>query len=128
MAELFSKIYSTGKIPEQWKVSKIIPTHKKGSKNVIENYRPIANLCSGSKIFEKLILKQIHYLESTNKLDLTGKHQHGFKRNKSTATAGALLQSIISRAADDKCYVVMASLDLSMAFDMVNTNLLINPY
>ena len=125
MADLFSKIYSTGKIPEQWKVSKIIPTHKKGSKNIIENYRPIANLCSGSKIFEKLILKQIHYLESTNKLDLTGKHQHGFKRNKSTATAGALLQSIISRAADDKCYVVMASLDLSMAFDMVNTNLLI---
>ena len=28
-------------------------------------------------------------------------------------------------SADDKCYVVMASLDLSMAFDMVNTNLLI---
>ena len=94
MADLFSKIYSTGKIPEQWKISKIIPTHKKGSKNEIENYRPIANLCSGSKVFEKLILKQIHYFETTNKLDLTGKHQHGFKRNKSTATAGALLQSI----------------------------------
>ena len=78
---------------------------KKGSRNKIENYRPIANLCSASKILEKLILNQIHYLENTNKLHLTGKHQHGFKRNKSTATAGALLQSIISRAADDKCYV-----------------------
>ena len=73
----------------------------------------------------KLILKQIQYLESTNKLDLTGKQQHGFKRNKSTATAGALLQSLIARAADNDCYVVMASLDLSMAFDMVNTELLI---
>ena len=41
------------------------------------------------------------------------------------ATAGALLQSIISRAADQKCFVVMASLDLSMAFDLVNTELLI---
>ena len=57
---------------------------------------------------------------NTNKLDLTGKQQHGFKRNKSTATAGALLQSLIARAADENCYVVMASLDLSMAFDMVN--------
>ena len=28
----------------------------------------------------------------TSKLDLTGKHQHGFKRNKSTATGGALFQ------------------------------------
>ena len=68
---------------------------------------------------------QISYLETTNKLDLTGKHQHGFKRNKSPATAGALLQSVISHAADDKCYVVIASLDLSMAFDIVDTNLLI---
>ena len=91
MAVLFNSIYQTLKIPEQWKVSKIIPIFKKGNKTEIENYRPIANLCSASKIFEKLILKQIHYLESKNKLDLTGKQQHGFKRNKSTATAGALL-------------------------------------
>ena len=93
MAQLFDNIYNTCVIPEQWKVSKIIPIFKKGSKSQIENYRPIANLCSASKVFEKLILKQIHYLESKNCLDLTGKQQHGFKRNKSTATAGALLQS-----------------------------------
>ena len=104
LSDLFQKIYHTGLIPDQWKISKIVPTFKKGNKNEIENYRPIANLCSASKIFEKLILKQIHYLESTNKLDLTGKQQHGFKKNKSTATAGALLQSLISRAADDNCY------------------------
>ena len=125
LSDLFQKIYHTGLIPDQWKISKIVPTFKKGNKNEIENYRPIANLCSASKIFEKLILKQIHYLESTNKLDLTGKQQHGFKKNKSTATAGALLQSLISRAADDNCYVVMASLDLSMAFDLVNVDLLV---
>ena len=106
MVTLFENIYKTKKIPEQWKIAKIIPIFKKGSKNKIENYRPIANLCSASKIFEKLILKQIHYLENTNKLDLTGKQQHGFKRNKSTATAGALLQSLIARAADSKCYFI----------------------
>ena len=48
----------------------------------MENYRPIANLCCISKIFEKLILKQIRYLEETNNLDLTGKQQHGFKKIK----------------------------------------------
>ena len=118
MANLFKEVYLSCKIPEQWKVAKIIPIFKKGSKVQIENYRPIANLCSASKIFEKLILKQIHYLESKNKLDLTGKQQHGFKRKKSTATAGALLQSLIARAADENCFVVMASLNLSMAFDL----------
>ena len=35
----------------------------------IENYRPIANLCSTSNFFEKFILKQTHFLESVNKLD-----------------------------------------------------------
>ena len=35
------KIYSTGEIPEQWKVSKIVPIFKKGSKTQIENYRPM---------------------------------------------------------------------------------------
>ena len=125
MSALFEKIYKKSSLPEQWKVSKIIPTFKKGSKSEIEHYRPIANLCSTSKIFEKLILKQIHYLESKIKLDLTGKQQHGFKRNKSKATAGTLLQSLIVHAADDKNYVLMTSLDLSMAFDVVNTQLLI---
>ena len=33
--EPFAKIYSTGKIPDQWKVSKIIPIFKKGSKTEI---------------------------------------------------------------------------------------------
>ena len=123
LSVLFNEIYHSCKIPDQWKVAKIIPIFKKGSKVQVENFRPIASLCSTSKVFEKLILKQIQYLENTNKLDLTGKQQHGFKRKKSTATAGALLQSLIARAADENWYVVMASLDLSMAFNMVNDNI-----
>ena len=62
LCKLFKNIYATGQLPEQWKVSKIVPIFKKGCKTKIENYRPIANLCSTSKVFEKLILKQIQYL------------------------------------------------------------------
>ena len=122
---LFQKIYDQQSIPEQWKVAKVIPIFKKGSKTKIENYRPIANQCSTSKIFEKLILKQINYLETVNKLDFTGKQQHGFKKTKSTATAGLLLQSLISHSTDSGNYALMASLDLSAAFDIVNVNLLL---
>ena len=104
---------------------KIIPVHKKGNKCVIENYRPVANLCSSSKIFEKLILNRISQLEIINKVDITGNGQHGFKKNRGTATAGLLLQSLISRSLDDDEYVAMAGLDLSAAFDVVNVPLLI---
>ena len=82
LTTLFRLIYDQKKIPDQWKMAKIIPIFKKGNKSHIENYRPIANQCSTSKIFEKLILKQIHYLESTNNLDFTCKQQHGLKKVK----------------------------------------------
>ena len=125
LTKLFKLIYNSKQIPQQWSVSKITPIHKKGPKQNIENYRPIANLCSTSKIFERLILNRILDLEFQNKTDITGKQQHGFKKNHSTSTVGILLQSLISRALDEDNFALMASLDLSAAFDIVNIKLLI---
>ena len=122
---LFNNIYNTQKLPEQWLISKIIPILKKGTASKIENYRPISNLCACSKIFEKLLLNRIRNIEIENKIDLTHKSQHGFKKNHSTLTAGLQLQSLIARALDDDMYALMASLDLSSAFDVVNVELLI---
>ena len=124
LATLFDKIYHQNTIPDQWLIAKITPIHKKGPKHHVENYRPIANLCSISKLFERLILKGIQTIEIENNIDLTGKQQHGFKKSKSTSTLALQLQSIMARALDDDNYVLMASLDLSAAFDVVNINLL----
>ena len=66
---------------------------QKGNKNKVENYRPVASLCSTSKIFERLILNKINNLVKLNAINLVGK-QHGFTKNKSTATAGLLIQSL----------------------------------
>ena len=121
---LFSRIYNQRKIPDQWLIAKVIPIHKKGLKCNIENYRPIANLCSSSKLFEKLILKRILEIELNFGVDLTGKQQHGFKKNKSTSTLSLQLQSLIARALDEDNYALMASVDLSAAFDVVNIDLL----
>ena len=63
LIKLFGLVYEQKIIPDQWHVAKIIPVHKKGSKSMIENYRPVANLCSASKIFERLILNRILQLE-----------------------------------------------------------------
>ena len=121
---LFSKIYKTKIIPDQWKIAKVIPLYKKGDKSEMSNYRPISNLCSASKVFERLILKRLEQIEKDNDIDLTGKEQHGFKKNLSTTTAGLTLQSLIARNLDDDLYAAMASLDLSAAFDLVNLDLL----
>ena len=125
LSYLFNQIYVDKKVPEQWLISKITPIFKKGSTSKIENYRPISNLCSASKIFEKLILQRIKKLDKFNNVDLTGKSQHGFKHKHSTKTAGLKLQSIIARALDGDNYALMATLDLSSAFDVVNVELLL---
>ena len=88
---LFKRVYFQNALPEQWIISKIIPIHKKGPANKIKNNRPIANLCSTSKLFERLILKHIQKIELTSNVDLSGKQQHGFKKSKSTATLGLQL-------------------------------------
>jgi hypothetical protein len=41
--QLFKKIYIQRSVPEQWLLAKTIPIHKKGPKNDMSNYRPIAN-------------------------------------------------------------------------------------
>ena len=125
LAVLFNKIYTSKNIPQQWKISKVTPIFKKGAPNDIENYRPISNLCSTSKIFEKLILHRLQKLECINKIDLTGKSQHGFKHKHSTATASLTIQSLLARAIDGDNFALMASLDLSSAFDVVNIELLL---
>ena len=50
-----------------------------------------------------------------------GKFQHVFKKQKSTLTVGLVLQLIIAYHLDINEYVSIASLDLSAAFDIVNT-------
>jgi hypothetical protein len=122
---LLNKIYNQNIIPEQWKTSRILPLHKKGKKNLIENYRPISNLCAGSKVFERLILMRILEIEEQTGSSLTGNNQHGFKKERSTITASLDIQSRVAALMDQDQYVAMASLDLSAAFDVVNVDLLL---
>ena len=41
---LATSILETAKYPDNWKLVDVKPLHKKGAKNIISNYRPVANL------------------------------------------------------------------------------------
>jgi len=125
LVQLFQKIYLERKIPDQWKCCRILPLFKKGDRAEFSNYRPIANLCSIAKIFERCILKRMLKVAEESGVDLTGEEQHGFKKNRSTITAGLSLQHAISSALDGGQIAGCVSLDLSSAFDVVNHELLI---
>jgi len=104
------------RIPKLWKIALVRPLHKSGSKTDPANFRPISNLCSLEKIFERLLLKELSVLSD-------GSHQHGFKAHHSTTTAMLSLQEVIASRLDEKMNVVVYSLDLSAAFDMLRVDI-----
>ena len=50
----FMSFLEAGVYPDYWKKSNVVPIHKKESKNLIENYRPICILPVFSKVFERI--------------------------------------------------------------------------
>ena len=74
----------SGKVPDGLKIAKIIPLYKKKDETKFDNYRPIALLPIFSKIFEKIVPKQMHKFLSDN--DSLFKSQLGFCKNLETST------------------------------------------
>ena len=122
---LLIKIWTSEKIPYCWKITKTCPLLKKGNKCDVNNYRPISNLCSLAKVFEKIVLLKLEQVADNNNIDLTGTLQHGFKKLHSTNTAMLSIQNVISKALDKNNYAALISLDLSAAFDVVDHSLLL---
>ena len=70
-----------------------------------------------------MILTQI---AAENNCSLTGKAQHIFKKSHSTCTLCLTVEYILALTLDENNYALMASLNLSAAFDLVNVKLLLN--
>ncbi len=51
---------NTGIFPDKLKIAKVLPLFKKDDENLFTNYRPISLLPTISKVFEKVIFKQLH--------------------------------------------------------------------
>ena len=98
---------STGTVPKFYKTSNIAPLHKKGSRAIAGNYRPVSLTSHVIKIYERVLRKQmVAHLEENN---LLNSNQHGFRSGKSCLTqllhhfdiASCVLHSTLRCFADD---------------------------
>ena len=126
IAESLTKIFNTEicseTVPFDWKVARVIPLHKSGPRNLLNNYRPVSILPVISKVFEKLLYEQLDdYFISNN---LLCDRQFGFIQLHSTAST--LLDSANEWfiSLDRGKINIAVFLDLQKAFDTINHDIL----
>ena len=122
ICRLFNSILSMKIVPENWKGSNTILIHKKGSKEDINNYRPIALMSQLSKLFSRVILNRISkWLEEGNR-----REQAGFRGGYSTIDHIHTVCQVIERSREYKIPLCMLFVDFKKAFDSVEKQAVLN--
>ena len=65
---IFKQSIEAGVFPSEWKKANIVPTHKKGDKQALKNFRPVSLLPTCGKILERLIFNKMFNFFIENKL------------------------------------------------------------
>ena len=74
---IYKNCIENGTFPAIWKKSNIVPVHKKGDKQIINNYRPVSLLPMFGKILERILFNSLfNHIQENN---LLCEHQSGFQ-------------------------------------------------
>lgn len=84
LAYIFNLCVEQGYFPDELKLGRITPIHKKGSKKLVSNYRPVCNLSPFSKIFERVVYNRM--LEFIDRNNIFSTSQFGFRKEMGTET------------------------------------------
>jgi hypothetical protein len=117
MNQLFRKLIELESTPQEWNKGIIIPIHKKGSKNNLNNYRGITLTSCVSKVFNRIISKSISSFVEDHQL--LSEIQGGFRKNYRCEDHIFSLKSIAATRLAENKSTHLAFLDFSKAFDTV---------
>ena len=123
LANIFNLSLQSGIFPVDWKLARIMPIYKDGSKTKCGNYRPISVISIVAKVFEKLVCNQLRSFMKENNIIMD--EQSGFRPYHSTETI--LLDSTNEWLGNmDKGLINgVLFLDLKKTFDTVNHKILL---
>ena len=121
-SDICNTSFTEGIFPEIIKVAKVIPSHKKGPTNDVNNYRPIS-LSVFSKILENLMVVRLTtYLEL---YEIIYPNQFGFRQGYSTSKSLKSITETIKKTLDHNKYGCGVFIDLRKAFDTANHGILL---
>ena len=120
---IVNKSISSGQFPSAWKEATVKPLFKSGSKDDINNYRPISILPTISKLIEKWVEKQ--FSQYLTDFKLLHKSQSGFRPKHSTESALILMIDSWLKAINEGKVVGCVLVDFRKAFDLVDHEILL---
>ena len=123
LVSIFNQSFASGIFPDLMKLAKVIPIFKLGSKLLVTNYRPISLLSIFSKVFEKIVHKQLNDFLILNSVFYES--QFGFQKGRSTTHSLIEIVENIRDCIDTSMYGCGIFIDLKKAFDTVNHDILI---
>lgn len=118
---LFNHSLTSGKFPEEWKRSFLVPIFKTGKKSDIKNYRGIAIISCIPKLFESIVNQKMF----NQVRNIISESQHGFFKGRSTASNLLHFVSYTLNAMDHGNIVHTLYTDFSKAFDRVDIPMLL---
>ena len=115
---LFQKSFDTGVVPRDWKLANVTAIHKKGSKTLVNNYRPVSLTFKVCKVMEGMLRDCIVDHLKTRKL--IKESQHGFSKGRSCLTNLLIFLEEVTKFIVNGNPVDVIYLDFSKAFDKVS--------
>ena len=120
----FNKLFKEGLFPAEWTKAIIVPLHKKGDPNDMDNYRGISLLSVLGKVFTFILNKRL--AEPTDSNDILSDVQAGFRKTYSTTDHIFTLYACIEKYMLRNGRFYVAYVDFSKAFDTVQHPILWN--
>ena len=122
-SDICNMSFNEGIFPSKNKIAKVVPHHKNGSTQAVDNYRPISLLSTFSKIMEKIMTVRLtNFLELH---DIIYPKQFGFRKGHSTSHSLIDIVETIRKTIDSKKFGCGVFIDLKKAFDTVNHDILL---
>ncbi|PKU38337.1 rna-directed dna polymerase from mobile element jockey-like [Limosa lapponica baueri] len=120
---IYQQSWSTGEVPDDWRVASVTPIYKKSRKEDPGNYRPVSLTLVLGKIMEKIILSEL----SRQVQDSQGirASQHGFMKGRSCLTNLISFCDHVTHLLDARKAVDVVYLNFGKAFDTVPHSVLL---
>ena len=117
LKHLFNKLFDLGYFPQSWSEGYVIPLHKKGSIDDVNNYRGITLLSTIGKLFSRVLNNRLtDWAENYN---VYIEAQAGFRSRMGTVDNIFCLHGIINHLLNQGKQLYCAFIDFTKAFDYI---------